>query len=54
MKWRNLNYKSSDGVKFKTEIPATDNYENDVIEAKGRSFKSLSKALYDTFGEVIK
>ena len=36
MKWRNLIYSSSDGVKQATTIVATDNFENDVIEAKKR------------------
>ena len=60
MKWRNLTYSSSDGVKQVTTIVATDNFENDVIEAKKEckakaiTFKSLSKTTYDTFGDKTK
>lgn len=60
MKWRNLNYSSSDVVKQQTTFVASDNFENDLIEAKkyckshAYRFKSLSKTTYDTFGDEIK
>ena len=57
--WRKLNYSSSDGVKLSTDIIGSDNYENDLIEAKkqckskARRFKSLSKTKYNSLGDKI-
>jgi hypothetical protein len=58
--WRKLNYSSSDGVKQSTDIIGSDNYENDLIEAKkqckskARIFKSLSKTKFNSLGEKVK
>jgi len=60
MKWRKLIYTSASKDKYSNDFVASDNYANDMVEAKkecksySRTFVRLSKTTYNTFGEKTK